>query len=581
MTVSTASVVRLALLGLLGGILQLTAVSQLTIFGVPADLVAAARRLRRLPRRLDRRARSSASASACSSTSRSARRSASARSCSPRVGYGAGRMRELRDPAHGLAPVAVGAVATASPRSASRCCSSCSASTAPVSLLLLREILMTIVLNTLLALPVYALVRRALLPVPARRPAPPPAPGLHDRRPEPAEPRLMPQRVEERRPADHAPARVARRRARRDRVRAVRDRLLPALVPAGADRAGVARRGAARTACARCRSRRRAATSWTATARRWCRPSARRSSSSCRRRCRKQVRDDAEAYREALSAAERARLRAQASYEALPAPAPRRRAQDDQAEAARARELQGAGDDGARRSPIPPIPDDRRAAATSTGASREVIEVSPQHDPRARDPRHRRRAVLERHDPHRRPAGAVQLHARAPRVLPGHRRRHALPARYPQGELAAQLFGTVSEISEEQRNGGRALQGRRRRHPHRPERARVAVRRLPARQGRLTPGRRRRARHPRRAAQGLGDRADPGRAPAADARLRPAEGRRRRRMKQAIANSEYPARAGAFVAMDPTTARSSPWAPTRASTRTSSPSRSRRRPTTS
>ena len=29
------------------------------------------------------------------------------------VGYGAGRLRELRDPAHGLAPVAVGAAATA------------------------------------------------------------------------------------------------------------------------------------------------------------------------------------------------------------------------------------------------------------------------------------------------------------------------------------------------------------------------------------------------------------------------------------------------------------------------------------
>ena len=35
---------------------------------------------------------------------------------------------------------------------------------APVSLLLVRQILITIVLNTLLALPVYALMRRALLP---------------------------------------------------------------------------------------------------------------------------------------------------------------------------------------------------------------------------------------------------------------------------------------------------------------------------------------------------------------------------------------------------------------------------------
>ena len=34
----------------------------------------------------------------------------------------------------------------------------------PMSMLLLREILLTIVLDTLLALPVYALVRKALLP---------------------------------------------------------------------------------------------------------------------------------------------------------------------------------------------------------------------------------------------------------------------------------------------------------------------------------------------------------------------------------------------------------------------------------
>jgi hypothetical protein len=34
----------------------------------------------------------------------------------------------------------------------------------PFSMLLLREILLTIVLDTLLALPVYALVRRVLLP---------------------------------------------------------------------------------------------------------------------------------------------------------------------------------------------------------------------------------------------------------------------------------------------------------------------------------------------------------------------------------------------------------------------------------
>jgi hypothetical protein len=80
------------------------------------------------------------------------------------VGYGAGRVRELRDPAHGLAPVAVGAAATAVAAIGFSLLQFLLGVEAPVSWLLLRDILMTIVLNTLLALPVYALVRRALAP---------------------------------------------------------------------------------------------------------------------------------------------------------------------------------------------------------------------------------------------------------------------------------------------------------------------------------------------------------------------------------------------------------------------------------
>ena len=80
------------------------------------------------------------------------------------VGYGAGRIRELRDPAHGLAPVAVGAAATAVAAIGFTLLQFLLGVQAPVSLLLLREILLTVVLNTLLALPVYAIMRRALLP---------------------------------------------------------------------------------------------------------------------------------------------------------------------------------------------------------------------------------------------------------------------------------------------------------------------------------------------------------------------------------------------------------------------------------
>jgi rod shape-determining protein MreD len=80
------------------------------------------------------------------------------------VGYGAGRVRELRDPAHGLAPVAVGAAATAVAAVGFSLLQFLLGVEAPVSWLLLRDILMTILLNTLLALPVYAVIRRALAP---------------------------------------------------------------------------------------------------------------------------------------------------------------------------------------------------------------------------------------------------------------------------------------------------------------------------------------------------------------------------------------------------------------------------------
>ena len=155
--------VRLALLGLLGGIFQLSAVSQITFFGVPADLtpllVASAgfiaglghrRRLRlRLGLFIDISLFQTLGVSSLVFTA---------------VGYGAGRIRELRDPAHGLVPVAVGAAATAVAAIIFTLLQFLLGVQAPVSLLLLREILLTVVLNTLLALPVYALMRRALLP---------------------------------------------------------------------------------------------------------------------------------------------------------------------------------------------------------------------------------------------------------------------------------------------------------------------------------------------------------------------------------------------------------------------------------
>lgn len=80
------------------------------------------------------------------------------------VGYAAGRLRELRDPAHPLTPVAVGVAATAAGAVGFALIQFLLGIDAPVSLLLIREIMVTLVVNAALALPTYALVRRALAP---------------------------------------------------------------------------------------------------------------------------------------------------------------------------------------------------------------------------------------------------------------------------------------------------------------------------------------------------------------------------------------------------------------------------------
>jgi rod shape-determining protein MreD len=81
------------------------------------------------------------------------------------VGYGVGRYREQRDPAHGLTPIPVAAAATAGYVLAYSAVSFMLSIDAPVSLLVLREMLMTVVLNALIALPFFAVARRLLRPV--------------------------------------------------------------------------------------------------------------------------------------------------------------------------------------------------------------------------------------------------------------------------------------------------------------------------------------------------------------------------------------------------------------------------------
>ena len=80
------------------------------------------------------------------------------------VGYGVGRYRELRDPAHGLLPIAVGAAATAGWVTAFAAVSFMLDVGATVSPLVIREMLVTVLLGAVLAYPVFAGVRRVLRP---------------------------------------------------------------------------------------------------------------------------------------------------------------------------------------------------------------------------------------------------------------------------------------------------------------------------------------------------------------------------------------------------------------------------------
>jgi rod shape-determining protein MreD len=80
------------------------------------------------------------------------------------VGYGAGRLGELRDPQAALTPLAAGAAATAIATCGYAVVQFLLGVDAPVSLLLVRQIVATVVVNTIIALPVHAVVRRWLEP---------------------------------------------------------------------------------------------------------------------------------------------------------------------------------------------------------------------------------------------------------------------------------------------------------------------------------------------------------------------------------------------------------------------------------
>jgi rod shape-determining protein MreD len=156
--------IRLVLLGFLGVVIQESAVSQISIFGVSADLtpllVMAVGLL-------------------CGSLTGAVFGFATGLLIDLilvqtlgvtsllyiAIGYWSGRLRELRDPSHELVPLAVGAVAAAFAGLGMAVIQFLLGVDAPVSVLLLQQIFVVVLVDTLLALPVYALVRRILRPV--------------------------------------------------------------------------------------------------------------------------------------------------------------------------------------------------------------------------------------------------------------------------------------------------------------------------------------------------------------------------------------------------------------------------------
>ena len=293
----------------------------------------------------------------------------------------------------------------------------------------------------------------------------------------------------------------------------------------------------------------------------------------------KSVRDQADEYRKALAAAEQDAAGGPRPHARVRAPAARRRPQEHEGRARRAAApAQGRRQGAPRRGP-----DRARVEAELLELYRrvgEVIHVRPTtiHERVIRgiaDAPYSN--VTVRTDV---PLEQFNFMRERPEYFPGVVVTKRYLRRYPHGETAAQLFGTVSEITDEQLTM-RRVQGDRAGHADRPERARGALRQVPARRRRLlarvvdafgaaTSSARSRSRDPKQG-QRLKLTIDFDLQKAGDAAL-----------EQAIRNSEYQTqrrrvdRDGPARRRDPRHGLQA-----RASTPACSRSRSRRRPTTS
>ncbi len=154
---------RLLALGILCVVLQVAAVSQMPIFGTNADLVplvvaAVGLLCGSIPAALFGFGAGLAVDTALVDTLGLS----SLIYCV--AGYGAGRLREARDPQATLLPFALGAAVTALTTLGFSVMQFLLGVDAPLSFLLVRQIIATILVNTVIAVPVFALVGRMLAP---------------------------------------------------------------------------------------------------------------------------------------------------------------------------------------------------------------------------------------------------------------------------------------------------------------------------------------------------------------------------------------------------------------------------------
>jgi rod shape-determining protein MreD len=163
MILSVGAFVRTGALLLLAVILQVSAFSQLTVFGGHADLIVLT---------VAAIAYYAGSVTGCAAGFSAgllldlltgATMGASSLVLTA-VGYGVGRYREVRDPSHGLMPLAVGTLATAAWVTAFAAVSLMLDIGARVSPLVIRDMILTVLLNALLSLPIFTGCRRVLRP---------------------------------------------------------------------------------------------------------------------------------------------------------------------------------------------------------------------------------------------------------------------------------------------------------------------------------------------------------------------------------------------------------------------------------